>query len=149
VLPHVRSVRGALPLQLPRNFFRKDEQGKDMLAPPVGSQPLRRWARGHCQYPVDRVPPHTSFKTTQGAGRASMHCHVPYGSGPCLHAEIGSSPATCPVVLDLTSQLRWDLALPPVTEPPQGGFHQPGSACMILNEVRTQSIHRSIQYHIL
>jgi hypothetical protein len=33
------------------------------------------------------------------------------GSGPRLPAEVGSSIAMCPMALDLTSQLRWALAL--------------------------------------
>jgi hypothetical protein len=29
-----------------------------------------------CRYPVDRVFLHTSFKSRQGEGRASVHCHM-------------------------------------------------------------------------
>jgi hypothetical protein len=39
-------------------------------------------------------------------------CHVPYGSGPRLPAEVDSSAATCPMALDLASRLRWAPVLP-------------------------------------
>jgi hypothetical protein len=39
---------------------------------------------------------------------------VSYGSGPRLSTEVGSNAATCPMTLDLTSQLRWAPALPHV-----------------------------------
>jgi hypothetical protein len=42
---------------------------------------------------------HTSFKPRQGEELASAHCHVSYGSGPCLLAEGGSGAATCPTAL--------------------------------------------------
>jgi hypothetical protein len=45
------------------------------------------------QYPADRVPPHTSFKLRQEAGCISTRCHVPYSSGPCLPAKVGSGTA--------------------------------------------------------
>jgi hypothetical protein len=65
-----------------------------------------------CRYPADQVPLHTSFKSRQVAWRASMSCHVPYGSGPHLPAEMGSDAATCPIAPDLASRLRWAPALP-------------------------------------
>jgi hypothetical protein len=47
---------------------------------------------------------------------------VSYGSGSRLSAKLGSGIATCPMSLDLTSQLRWAPALPHVlwlrTSPP-------------------------------
>jgi hypothetical protein len=66
------------------------------------------------RHPTDRVSLHTSFKSRQVIGRASIHCHVPYSSGPRLPAEVGSSAAMCPMALDLASQLRWAPALPRV-----------------------------------
>jgi hypothetical protein len=97
-LPRFCSTRGALPLQLPV---------------------------GHCRYPVDRVPPHVCFKLRQGVGRASMHYHVPYSSGPHLPAEVGSGAAICSTAPDLASLPRWALALPcfpqPQTSPPNRG----------------------------
>jgi hypothetical protein len=68
-----------------------------------------------CRYPIDRVPPHTRFKPRQGDGHASVHCHVPYDSGPCLPAEAGSSTATCPMALDPASLLERASVLPHVT----------------------------------
>jgi transposase InsO family protein len=60
----------------------------------------------HCRYPEDRVPPHTSSKSRQGAGRASTRYHVSGSLGPHLCAEVGSGAATCPAALDLASVLR-------------------------------------------
>jgi hypothetical protein len=48
---------------------------------------------------------HTSFKPRQGEELASTHCHVSYGSGPCLLAEVGSGAATCPTALNPASLL--------------------------------------------
>jgi hypothetical protein len=39
---------------------------------------------------------------------------MPYGSGPCLPAEMGSGTVTCPMALDLASRLRWAPVLPRV-----------------------------------
>jgi hypothetical protein len=60
----------------------------------------------NCQYPSNRVPLHTSFKSKQVAGRASTRCHVPYGSGPRFPAKVGFGATTCPTAPDLTSRLR-------------------------------------------
>jgi hypothetical protein len=84
------------------------------LAPPAGSQPLTRWARGLCGHPEDRVPPHTSYKLRQGVGRASTRYHERYSFGPHLPTEVSSGAATCPSALDLTSLSRWASALPRV-----------------------------------
>jgi hypothetical protein len=59
-----------------------------------------------CRYPADWVPLHTSFKSRQVAGHASMRCHMPYGSGPHLPAEMDSGAATCPIALELACRLR-------------------------------------------
>jgi hypothetical protein len=59
---------------------------------------------GFCQYHRDRVPLHISLKSRQVAGRVSTHCHVPYGSGPHLPAEVGSGTAMCPMAPDLASR---------------------------------------------
>jgi hypothetical protein len=67
---------------------------------------------GHCRYPADRVPLHTSLKSIQVVGRASTRCHMPYGSGPRLLTEVGSSIAMCPMAPGLASWLKWALALP-------------------------------------
>jgi hypothetical protein len=61
--------------------------GKRMFDPPVGSQPLPRWARGHYRYPMDRVPPRTCFKLRQRAKHAPTRCHMPpqlRNLPPCL-----------------------------------------------------------------
>jgi hypothetical protein len=48
-----------------------------------------------CRYPKDRVPPHTSSKSRQGAGRVSTRCHASCSSGPRLPVEVGFGAATC------------------------------------------------------
>jgi hypothetical protein len=75
------------------------------LAPPIGSQHLLRWARGHYPYPTDQVPLRTSFKSRQGAGYAPMCCHGPYSTRCSLSAKVGSEAATCHVVPDPASLL--------------------------------------------
>jgi hypothetical protein len=66
-----------------------------------------------------------SLKSRQVAERVSTHCHVSYGSRPCLPAEVSSGAAMCPMPSDLTSRLRWVLTLPRViwlrTLPPDRG----------------------------
>jgi hypothetical protein len=69
---------------------------------------------GQCQYPKDWVPPCTSSKSRQGAGRVSTHCHVSCSLGSHLPAEVGSGAITCHAALDLVSVLRWAPMLPRV-----------------------------------
>jgi hypothetical protein len=70
--------------------------------------------------------------------------HVSYGFRPRLPVEVGSGAITCPTAPDLTSRLRWALALPCViwlrTSPPGWGelrrCHVPrGSGPHLLTEV--------------
>jgi hypothetical protein len=70
-----------------------------------------------CWYPEDRVPPHTSFKSRQGAGRASTHYHVPCSTQPLLPIEVSSGTFMCPAVPDLTFLSRWAPVLPYVLWP--------------------------------
>jgi hypothetical protein len=67
---------------------------------------VSKYQYGSCQYPADRVPLHTSLKSRQVAGRVFTHYHVPYGSGPHLPAEVGSSATTCPMASDIAFRLR-------------------------------------------
>jgi hypothetical protein len=46
----------------------------------------------------------------QYKGRASTQCHLPYGSGSHLPAEVDSGAATYTMAPDLVSKLRWALA---------------------------------------
>jgi hypothetical protein len=77
----------------------------------------------YCRYPVDWVPPHTSFKPRQvshdsgpclpaqeGSGAATY----PTASDPRLHAQEGFDIAMCPTAPDLTSLLGRALVLPHV-----------------------------------
>jgi hypothetical protein len=65
--------------------------------------------------------PRVLWLQTSPPGRGGLRrCHVSYGSGPCLLAEVGSNAATCPMATDLTSRLRRDLALPRVPRVPMG-----------------------------
>jgi hypothetical protein len=63
-----------------------------MLAPPKASQPLLRWARGHCRYPEYRVTPRISFKSKM-KGKTCAHARVSYGSH--LLAQGCSRAITC------------------------------------------------------
>jgi hypothetical protein len=78
-----------------------------------------------CRYPTNSVPLHISFKSRQVAVSVSTCCHVPYGSGPHLSAEISSGAALCLMTPNLTSRLRWAPALPRAprlcTSPPSWG----------------------------
>jgi hypothetical protein len=111
---HIRSTRGVLPLQLSNKKFRVIEWGAENLVPPAGSQPPLRWARGHCQYPVNRVPSCTGSKSRERAGRASAHSHMACSSGSRLLARECSSAAMCPMVPDPASQLGRTLVQPHV-----------------------------------
>jgi hypothetical protein len=100
-----------LPLQLPKKS-EKMRGEKDMLTPHASSRPLPRWAQGHYRYPVDRVPPHTSFKSKT---RSKMYWHIPSSSDT----------ATCSVASDPASLLGSAPTLPHVlrlrTLPPCSG----------------------------
>jgi hypothetical protein len=63
-------------------------------------------SRGHCQYLADQVPLHISFKSRQVADRTSTRCHVPYGSGPRLPAEMGCNVVTCPIAPDCSDLMK-------------------------------------------
>jgi hypothetical protein len=120
--PHVCGVRDALSLQLPIQKFRK-MGGEKMCWPHLRVRSVSRGGPGgHCRYPADRIPPHTSFKSRQRAGRASTRYHVSCSSGPCLPIKMDSGTAMCPTTLNLTSLSRWAPALPrvprPCTSPP-------------------------------
>jgi hypothetical protein len=52
-----------------------------MLAPPVGSLPLSRWARGPLSVPCRPGTPRTSSKSKRRARRALKHAHVSITSG--------------------------------------------------------------------
>jgi hypothetical protein len=107
---------------LSRSSFRKAERGKDVLAPPAGSQPLPRWARGPLSVPCK---PGTPTYTLKSKTRNNTYCHMPRSSGPCLAAREGSSAATCSVASDPASMLGrvpvlscvpWLWTLPPCLE---------------------------------
>jgi hypothetical protein len=68
------------------------------------------------RYPKDQVPPHTNSKSRQGAGRASMRCHVICSFGPHLPAEVCYGATMCPAAPDLTYLLRWAPVLPCVPQ---------------------------------
>jgi hypothetical protein len=94
-------------------------------SPLAGSQPLLRWTWGPLSVPCRPGTPHTGFKSGQGAGCATMCCHVSCGSGPFLHVKESSNATTCHVASDLTSLPRRALVLPRVlrlrTSPPCQG----------------------------
>jgi hypothetical protein len=114
-----------------------------VLAPPVGSSPLLRWAQGHYWYPTDQVPlctrlknqPHGS-RSVPGARRLWLY-HVPRGTkhatrqkralvSPCTpwHRAChppgkGSGVTTCPEApcAPLTRRGLWCCHVPRGTEP--------------------------------
>jgi hypothetical protein len=61
---------------------------------------------GLYRHPEDRVPPHTSSKSRQGACHASTRCHVSRSFRPHLLPEVGFGAVTCPVTPGLASLLR-------------------------------------------
>jgi hypothetical protein len=79
------------------------------------------------RYHADRIPSYISFKSRQGEGRASVHCHVPCSSKLCLPTKASSGAATCPTAPDPASLLERAPVLSRVaqlrTPPPyQGSF---------------------------
>jgi hypothetical protein len=93
-------------------------------------------ASTHCHVPYDSEPrlpvevgpvlPHILWLwTSPPSSSGHWCCHMSYGFGSRLSAEVGSSATTCPMALDLASWLRWASALPCVlwlrTSPPDRG----------------------------
>jgi hypothetical protein len=124
---HMSSGQGTLPFHPPRRKFKKVAQGKKMLAPPAGLPPLLRGDGGHCWYPVDWVPPRTSFKSSQGAERAPTRYHASCGSASRLPTKEGSIAITRPVSPYPTSPSGRASLLPHVMQhrspPPCSGGH--------------------------
>jgi hypothetical protein len=58
---------------------------------------------GHCRYPADWVPLHTSFKSRQVAGHAPTWRHVLCSTESCLPAKVGYGAAMCAVASDPAS----------------------------------------------
>jgi hypothetical protein len=54
------------------------------------------------------------LQTSPPGSGGLQRCHVSYGSGPRLPAEVSSNAAMCPMAPNLTSRLRWSQALPRV-----------------------------------
>jgi hypothetical protein len=115
--PHIRSTRGALPLQLPSEKFKVIGRSAKKLAPPTGSQPLPRWAQGPLSIPYR---PDTSVYKLQIKTRSMACIHVlpsvlQLRTSPPV--EVGSGTAMCPVAPDLASLLRRAPAPPHVPWP--------------------------------
>jgi hypothetical protein len=73
----------------------------------------------------------TSFKSSQGAERASMSCHTSCGPRSCLPTKEGSGAATCPAAPDLVSPSGRAPALSRVSwlwiPPPSGTATRPAA----------------------
>jgi hypothetical protein len=90
-------------------------------------------AKISCRACIHTLPHALRLRSSPSSWCGLRCCHVPYGFGPYLPTEVGSSATTCPMALDLTSRLRWALALPCVlwlwTSPPAWGglgrYHVP------------------------
>jgi hypothetical protein len=111
VRPCIHGIRDALPLQLPRQNFRKVRRGEYVLAPPTDSQPLPRCVRGPLSVPYRpgtlayrlqvktrsgaciHALPRVLHPQTQPPCRDGLRCyHTPYSSEPHLPAQTGSEP---------------------------------------------------------
>jgi hypothetical protein len=79
----------------------------------------------NCRVCINTLPRVLWLQTSPPSWGGIWHCHVPYGFGPRLPAEVSSSAATYPMAPDLAFQLRWAMALPCVlwlrTSPPDRG----------------------------
>jgi hypothetical protein len=60
----------------------------------------------NCRHPEDRILPHTSSKSRQGAVCTSTRCHASCTFRSHLPAEVGFRAVTCPATPDLTYLLR-------------------------------------------
>jgi hypothetical protein len=131
VRPCVRSCSDMLPLQLSRYKYRIAAWGDEIVAPPVGSLPLPKWARGPlslscrpgtpaykhetkmksmtCYHMLPRVP---RLRTLPPCWGGLRRCHMSHGSRPRLLAREGSGAATCPMALDTASLLGRTPTLP-------------------------------------
>jgi hypothetical protein len=122
--PRVRwSRRTTTPIA--KMKFQKAARGKKMLAPPVGSLPPPRWARGPlsipcrpgtpaymlqnktksgaCNHAPPRVPQHQNLPPSRGGLRG---CHVSSGSGTRLAIKEGSDAVTFIVAPEPLGGLR-------------------------------------------
>jgi hypothetical protein len=71
------------------------------------SRSLLRWA--------PMLPRVLGLRTPPPDWGGLQRCHMSYGFGPRLLAEVGSSTTTCPTALDRPSLLRWAPVLPHVS----------------------------------
>jgi hypothetical protein len=115
--PRVCNTRGTLPHQLPSEKFQVTGRDTKKLAPPTGSQPPLRWARGPLSVPYKPGTPayRLQVKIRRTTCIHALPCVLQLQTSP--PAEVGSSAATCPTALNLSSLLRQALMLPCVPQP--------------------------------
>jgi hypothetical protein len=109
LFPPVRtSYRPSCIARSTKQFFISGDRGPQRVMDARGSTgalPNREAGSrvvGHvCRYSKDRVPPHTSSKSKQEAGRASTRCHVSSSFKSHLPVEVDSDTTTCPMAPDL------------------------------------------------
>jgi hypothetical protein len=76
--------------------FQKNSVGKEMLAPPRVHYLSRGGPGGHCRYPEDQVPPHTSSRSRQKARHANHTPLCVVNLNMNRMAQASSGTATCP-----------------------------------------------------
>jgi hypothetical protein len=94
---HASIGKTELPLRIPRCKVPKNSAGKEMLTPPRVHYLSRGGPGGHCRYPEDQVPPHTSSRSKQKVKHAN---HTPLrvvNLSMNRPARGSSGAATCPV----------------------------------------------------
>jgi hypothetical protein len=106
LFPRIRITRGEAP-----NEFQKISQILSGSKKNCGSV-----QHDICQYPEDRVPPHTRSKSKQGARRASSRCHIRCSFGPHLPVEVDSGADMRHAASNLSSLLRRAPVLPRVPQ---------------------------------
>jgi hypothetical protein len=94
---HTSVGRATLPLQNNKVQNSEKRRGKRCWPHPQVRCLSRGGLGGHCRYPADRVPPHTSSKSRRRAKRALMRVHMSRRSSSRLLAQGSSGAATCPM----------------------------------------------------
>jgi hypothetical protein len=131
---HASVGRAALPHGNTKVQNLEKQHGKKMLAPPVGSLPLLRWAWGPLSVPCRLSTPHISSKSRRRARCALTCTHMSHGSSSCLLAQVSSKAVMCPMAPAPASWHRATLELPRVLWlqlPPPGSVQLCCATCPV------------------
>jgi hypothetical protein len=109
--------------------FQKCYPGKEMLAPPMGSQPLPRWARGTLSVPYRPGTP--TYRLRPDKGQGMCPCATMCPAAPKLTSLLreGSGIAMCPKALNPASPSRKPPALSLVLRLRNPPHHPGGLRC--------------------